>query len=89
MTGRVRRTEIRIETHEISILRPVRGASIVFCESCRAMVAAVSREQMAEFFELNEASIRRLMERDKCHLVETDGAPSVICGRSLMQQLMR
>jgi hypothetical protein len=88
MISQIHRTEIQIETYELRVLRAGRGNSLVYCEHCDAMVAAVTREQAAEFFELNEVTLLLLIETERCHFVETSQPASAICARSLMQRFV-
>ena len=73
--GKTRRTEIQIETHEITTIRFSRGARrAFFCERCRREVQAFAPESVAAF--------SRLVESGEIHLIET-ARGALVCADSL------
>ena len=83
MVNKTRRTEIQIETRELTIIR-VRGRQFsAYCGRCQKTVAAFTFEQVRSFFPV--ADIRRSIETKEIHLVEAENG-SLVCGNSLVNK---
>jgi hypothetical protein len=81
-----RRTAIRIETHELTIIR-FRQNEPVFCNSCRMKTAHLSIGQAVSGFSLEEPEIYRLIGEEKLHsLVDEATGELFLCGNSLAAQ---
>lgn len=80
---KTRRTEIKIETHSITIIRAGDKQFSAFCERCQTTVAVFAIEQLAVIFRLSLAEVCRRVERDELHLIETGRGIALVCGSSL------
>lgn len=63
-----RRTEMFIETHEITIIRTGSGRQTAFCEICQTSVSFFSPEQIAVLLKINLDEVCGLIETKKFHL---------------------
>ena len=79
MTIRTRRTEIRIETHEVKVTRFSGEQFLVYCEECAAIVKALTTDQTAELLQLTAADVCRRVEENRFHFA----GESRVCGRSI------
>lgn len=75
--------QITIRTHSITFVRKNGKFLSVFCQRCRAYVAAFAPEQIAAFLQLSVAEVCRLIETDEFHLLETERGAALVCGESL------
>lgn len=74
-----KRTEITVETHQVTIIR-TRGASSVYCEVCCANVRVFSPLQIVSVFHFNLEEIKQLFLNNQIHFV---GLTEMLCGNSL------
>ena len=74
-----KRTEITVETHEVTIIR-TRGRLSVFCEICQAEAQVFSPPQIVSVFRLELAEIKQLFQNKRIHFV---GSTEMLCGNSL------
>lgn len=79
-----RRTEIMMETHEITIISfGQRQAATPFCQACQAHVLHLTIAQATSVLPLSEAEINRLVENKQIHLTENADSKLLLCGNSL------
>jgi hypothetical protein len=79
-----RRTEITMETHEITIIRFAQRQKLpIFCEACRAYVPHLSVAQASSVLPLSKAEISRLIASKQIHLTKNAGGDEQLCGKSL------
>jgi hypothetical protein len=80
MQNKHRRTEIRIETHEVKVVR-LRTEALDICEVCGKVVSGLAVEQAGQVLGMTQDQMLRLLEDKRLHLVNSQrGAP--ICGDS-------
>ena len=80
---RIRRTEITIETHSLTIIR-MRADSptnFVYCRNCRMKTAVFGQKQAALLFRVASTEIERLLQTGQIHINDT----SSLCGNSLAE----
>lgn len=77
-----RRTEITIETHEITVIKTNGKSRLVFCEHCQKSVAAFAPEQVALFFRLSLAEVCLRVQTEQIHLTRRESGAALICGNS-------
>lgn len=77
-----RRTQIEIETHEITLIRTSGRRSTHYCERCRRTVVALEAEGFAELLKQKPEEIDRRVQADSLHLVNTRPGNGIICGNS-------
>lgn len=73
------RTEIRIETSEVMILRKHNRFARVQCPRCNRLVAMISIAEAASISGQSEREIYRLVEDRQVHFVETRLGRLLIC----------
>ena len=79
-----RRTEITVETHEITIIRVSSGnATEAFCVVCRAAQKHFSVRRAAAVLRLSEKELFRMVESEQLHSVENVRGELFICGSSI------
>ena len=66
MESKNRRTEIRIETHQLTIIRDRKAPQSVYCERCGDIVTALTPEQPAEVPETTQDDLRRWPYQPVC-----------------------
>ncbi len=80
---KIRRTEITIETHSVTIIRFKGNSSIAHCERCQKPVAALPIEKFTELLRLDLMEVCRRVQTGELHLTETGRSVALICGGSL------
>ena len=80
---KVRRTEITIETHSVTIIRTKGKPFSAHCEHCRETVTAFAPEQIAAILQLNLAEVCRRIETHRIHLTNAGEGVAMVCGNSL------
>jgi hypothetical protein len=78
----IKRMEIRMEEHEITIIR-TRRKWTAFCESCRAKVVMLPPEAAAILAQSTSRRIFRRVEAGELHFLETREGALLVCCRSL------
>lgn len=78
----MRRTKIRFEKHELTLIRLNRKAR-VFCRICRAETSHLTVSQMAKIFAISEKTVFRLAESGEFHSTETADGTLLICADSV------
>jgi hypothetical protein len=82
MTNKTRRTEITIETHEITIIRNGGRLDDVFCRYCRSKVAALRLPEIASLLQKDIGEIQDFIDGGEIHFIDASG-DSLVCGSSL------
>ena len=77
MTIKIRRQEIQIETHEVTIIRGPGAQHTTYCENCQSSVTGFTLDQAAAF--LLKSTIQASIDRGDFHLVNE----SLVCSNSL------
>ena len=77
-----RYTEIKRETHEVTIIR-ARRRQTAFCEFCRANVWMLPPDTAAVLVQSTSRSIFRRVEAGELHFVETPEGALLVCCKSL------
>ena len=80
MTIKIRRREIQIETHAVTIIRGLGPQNTKYCEHCRSSVVGFTLDQAAAF--LLKSDIQTSIDRGDFHLVNE----SLVCSNSLDNQ---
>ena len=84
MTDKKRQRHIRIETHEVTIIRDRAGKAFELCAECQAMVNALSPNEAALEIQNSVEDIETLISSGEIHLVEQpDSNRLLICANSL------
>lgn len=78
-----RRTEITIETREITVIRTVGGQRTDYCENCLKNVSAFAPKRIADVLRLSVTEICRRVETKQIHLIDSGRGTALICGDSL------
>lgn len=79
---KTKRTEITIETHDLTIIR-MRGreSNFQYCRSCGANVNFLAPAQAAFIFRVEEKFIEQLFESNEIH----EASQTALCGNSLLK----
>ena len=80
MSNKIRRTEINIETHAVTIIRMRGSQTSIYCQRCQKTVAAFTPAQVSTF--LPKTDVHRSLETGDFHLINE----SLVCGNSLGSQ---
>lgn len=81
-TNSKRRTEITIETYNLTIIRTTGAQSdAVFCRRCQTKAAVFPLTQASLIFGVSAAELERLLQIDLIHLAVADA----FCGNSLAE----
>jgi predicted DNA-binding protein (UPF0251 family) len=73
-----RRTKIRLETHELKIVRFGQRESM-YCPFCAAETKHLTVAETAEIMEMSEREVFRLVESEQLHSTETAERRLLIC----------
>lgn len=75
-----KRTEITIETHQLTIIRIREGRNdLVFCKGCGLNVRSFTHDQAALIFRVKEEILDALMRANQVHTINGEA----VCGASL------
>ena len=74
MTNTTHRTEIQIETHDVTIIRRQRREFSVYCNRCEKDVSTFTSQQISSWL--------RMIQTGDIHLIETDQG-KLVCRNSL------
>lgn len=77
----IRRTKIKLETHELTTIRFSRKARF-FCPECLTQTDFLSIGQTAKILSVSEKTIFRLVEIEQIHSTETSSGQLLICADS-------
>ena len=77
-----KRTEIKVETHEVTILR-FRQNKKIFCKLCGMNTLHLSLDQVAVLLSLAESEIQSLAEARQLHSNAAANGTLFLCGNSL------
>jgi hypothetical protein len=77
-----RHTEIKLETHEVTIIR-TRQRRTAFCEFCQANVWMLPPDTAAVLVQSTARSIFRRVEAGELHFIETREGALLVCCKSL------
>jgi hypothetical protein len=77
------RTEIRIETHQVKIIRFQRKSPAVRCDRCDEGVPVLRAESAADLLRMTSAASLIVIEKEGIHLVGTARGIPQICGNSI------
>lgn len=81
-----RRTEITIETDEVTVIRRRRNLARAWCARCAAPVEMVTTEQAAVLTGVSLRRVFRQVEADLLHYTETPDGSLYICLNSLRDE---
>ena len=82
------RTEIKFETHEITIVRlPENRSAIRFCNDCQKNVRHLPIVRAAFLLGISETAAFRLVENKQIHSTETETGALLICQKSCQNRL--
>jgi hypothetical protein len=84
MKAKRRRTEIRIETHEIKVVRFSKRRSSRFCGKCGKDVPVLVMENAVGVMDLAIPELDRLVQIENVHLVDVSDSSVLICGSSIV-----
>lgn len=82
---RIRRTEVTIETDEITIIRSSPGIATPPCPQCAEVVAMITPEHAAMMTCTNIRAIYRGLEAGWVHYAETPGGSLLVCPDSILK----
>lgn len=74
-----RRTEIRIETHEVKVIRFVKDRSTALCRECGRHVLVIPVEDAAEAMDLVLPDVVTLHEKRCFHSIGDNSTISLVC----------
>lgn len=78
------KTEIKFETHELTIIRVRRGQTVsAFCPLCEQVVLHFTITSAAAALGVSETAIFRLVEGGTIHSTETAAGALLVCGNSI------
>jgi hypothetical protein len=78
------KTEIKFETHELTVIRVHRSQSVtVFCEQCEVNVRHLSVARASAVLAVSETRVFRLVESGAVHWLETPAGSLLVCGNSI------
>lgn len=81
-TDKTRRTEILIETHEVSVIRLAGKSQTLVCRTCGGLVYAFTAEQAAQVLNLSSSELEKLKQDRSIHSVD-EATPHLFCGVSI------
>ena len=77
MTQKIRRREIKIETHELTVIRWLSTHDAEYCQRCETQVVGFTLDQAAAFLYKN--AIKASIDRGHFHLL----SETLVCSNSL------
>ena len=86
---RKKRAVVTIETHRVTVVRPLREPINAWCEQCGAEVLMVKPESAAMFLGVTAREVYRRIEQGALHSLEKEDGSLLICGNQLNKHLSR
>ena len=86
---RIRRTEVTIETDEITIIRSSQEIAAPTCRECAQAVGMITPEQAALITCINIRAIYRGLEAGWVHYAETPGGSLLVCTDSILKLALK
>ena len=86
---RIRRTEVTIETDEITIIRRSQEIAVPACRECAQAVVMITPEQAALITCTNVRAIYRALEAGRVHYAETPGGSLLVCPDSILKLALK
>ena len=80
---RTLRKRVRIEKHELRVIRFGSEATKAYCQRCRGFVIGVTIDGAVAVTQLSVTELARTIEADTLHLVGTRSERPLICGKAL------
>lgn len=78
------KTEMRLETHELTVIRIRRSQAVsAFCQKCNAEVLHLTVARAAVVLRISETAVFHLAEGDSVHSLENEAGALLICGNSV------
>ncbi len=81
---RRRRTEILVETDQVTVIRRAGKVTRAWCPECEAETQMITPEEAAFVAKVNTRTIYRWLEVGEIHFLETYGGLVLLCSRSLL-----
>ena len=78
-----KRTIVRVETQQLSVIRPAGKPIELWCEQCAGAVPMVTPEDAAQLCQMPTRAVYRRVERGELHFVEAGAGELLICCSSL------
>ena len=82
---RIRRTEVTVETDEVTIIRSSQEVFAPLCEECSEAVVMITPEQAAMTTWTSIRAIYRGLEAGWVHHAETPGGSLLVCPDSILK----
>jgi len=82
-----KRTEITVETHQVTVIHRPRPTPDVWCPGCAEVVKTVSDQEAAAMAGLSLRTIYRHLEAGRFHFTELPGGRLLICLNSLLEAI--
>jgi hypothetical protein len=79
---RMRRTKIRFEKHELTLIRLSRNARL-FCLICQIETSHLTVAHAAKLFGISEKTVFTLAANEQIHSIETSDGKLLICADSI------
>ena len=77
------KTEIRIETHELTVIRVRQSQSVtVFCPFCELQALHLTVARATAVLQISETAVFRLVEGGTVHSIETRSGTLLVCSNS-------
>ena len=83
MKAKTSRTEIKIETHEIKLIRFSTKRASRFCSKCGKDVLVLAMENAIDVMDLGLPELIRLVQSENVHLLDASDSSVLICANSL------
>jgi len=83
MKAKTSRTEIKIETHEIKLIRFSKKRASRFCAKCGRDVPVLAIENAIDVMGLALPELIRLVQSENVHLIDASDSSILICGNGL------
>jgi len=78
-----RKTEVVVQTHQLTTVHLTRLSVQAWCEPCRAEVVMLTPEEAAALTQGTAREIYRRVENGELHSIETDAGALRVCANSL------
>ncbi len=81
----MRRSVVAIETHKLTVIRPLREPITAWCEQCARSVAMATPETAARLTAITTREVYRRIEDGSLHFIETENGSLLVCCRNDLQ----
>jgi hypothetical protein len=84
-----RKTEVVVQTHQVTTVHLTRHSICAWCESCRTAVLMLTPDEAAALAQSTARDVYRRVDAGELHYIEKDDGDLRVCVNSLRQDIYK